>query len=230
MTMTITTAADRAAQIEELHFQYSGGGFSLSIPGLSVRVGEKIGIIGPSGSGKTTLLNLLAGILVPGSGDIAVCGQKVSRLSDAERRRFRIRKIGFVFQDFQLLEYLDILDNILHPYRITPHLALTREVRQKARTLAQSLGMDDKLNRLPQGLSQGERQRAAICRALLPAPGLILADEATGNLDPDNKVKIMELLLNQIDQSGATLVAVTHDTALLDYFDRVIDFNDFRAG
>ena len=143
------------------------------------------------------------------------------------RRDFRIRNIGFVFQDFELLDYLNVLDNILHPYRITAALRLDRTVRERAEGLAERLGVGDKLKRRADDLSQGEKQRVAICRALLPGPRLILADEATGNLDPRNKARILELLFDSVAAHGATLLAVTHDHELLPRFDRVVDFGEF---
>ena len=216
--------------IESLQFAYPEDGFSLQIPAFSVPVGQKLAVIGPSGSGKTTLLNLIAGISRPGSGRIRIAGTPVHELTDAGCRDFRITHIGFVFQDFELLDYLSVLDNILHPYRITRALQLTPEVRRRARELAGQMGIGDKLERHAGDLSQGEKQRAAICRALLPQPKLILADEATGNLDPDNKLRILDLLFNAVDQQGATLLAVTHDHELLPRFDRVVDFHDFRGG
>ena len=214
--------------IESLHFAYPQDGFNLQRPAFSVPVGQKLAIIGPSGSGKTTLLNLIAGIYQPDIGHIRVAGTLIDELSDAGRRDFRITHIGFVFQDFELLDYLTVLDNILHPYRITRALKLTAGVRQRARELAGQMGIGDKLRHHAGELSQGEKQRAAICRALLPQPKLILADEATGNLDPDNKLHILDLLFDAVDQHGATLLAVTHDHELLPRFDRVVDFHDFR--
>ena len=214
--------------IESLQFAYPQDGFSLQVPAFSVPAGQKLAVIGPSGSGKTTLLNLIAGIYRPDTGHIQVAGAPVHELSDAGRRDFRITHIGFVFQDFELLDYLSVLDNILHPYRITRALKLTARVRQRARDLAGQMGIGDKLQRHAGELSQGEKQRAAICRALLPQPKLILADEATGNLDPDNKLHILNLLFDAVDQHGATLLAVTHDHELLPRFDRVVDFHDFR--
>ena len=215
-------------QIKDLHFEYSGGEFQLDIPELSLDPGEKVAVIGPSGSGKTTLLNLIAGILVPIKGRVQVADTMVAELRDSQRRNFRIRNIGFIFQDFELLDYLNVLDNILHPYRITPALKLDREVRQRAAGLAEELGISDKLKRNAGKLSQGEKQRVAICRALLTEPGLILADEATGNLDPENKEKILDLLFRSLDKRKATLLAVTHDHELLPRFDRISDFKQFR--
>ena len=112
-------------KIQNLDFSYLDGGFQLSIPELTVSLYEKVAVIGPSGTGKTTLLNLIAGILLPDTGTVNITDIKVSKLNDAERRNFRINHIGFVFQDFELIDYLNVLDNILHPYRITDSLKLT---------------------------------------------------------------------------------------------------------
>ncbi len=194
---------------------------------ITIAAGEKVAVIGPSGSGKTTLLNLIAGIIAPRAGSIRVGEAQVDQLNDSQRRSFRITNIGFVFQDFELLEYLSVLDNILHPYRISKALKLDQSVRQRAVQLAKQMSISDKLKRSVGKLSQGERQRVAICRAMLTNPDLILADEATGNLDPNNKAHILELLFKSVEDNQATLLAVTHDHELLPNFDRVIDFQTF---
>ena len=214
--------------IEDLEFTYPTGDFRLQIGRFHVDSGEKLALTGPSGSGKTTLLSLVAGIATPASGVVHIGGKAISTLPDAARRAFRITRIGFVFQNFELIEYLSVLDNILHPYRISNALTLDSEVRERASDLATRLGIDDKLTRGVDDLSQGERQRVAICRALVAQPGLILADEATGNLDPENKERILDLLFNEAEAVGATIVAVTHDHSLLPRFDRVVDFSVFR--
>ncbi|MCP4767558.1 MAG: ATP-binding cassette domain-containing protein [Gammaproteobacteria bacterium] len=215
-------------ELKALQFDYQEGDFSLRIPELFIGEGEKVAVIGASGSGKTTLLNLIAGIDVPRQGQINVCETALHDVSDAMRRDFRITHIGFVFQNFELLDYLNLLDNILHPYRISRALKLDSGVRERAQDLARQMGLDHMLHRRSNELSQGERQRAAICRALLPRPKLILADEATGNLDPQNKRTILDLLFNAVDFQDATLLAVTHDHDLLASFDRVIDFRQFH--
>jgi putative ABC transport system ATP-binding protein len=214
--------------INDLEFSYPTGNFLLQIPEFSVEKHEKIAVIGPSGTGKTTLLNLVAGIIVPRRGGIRVNDTPVDQLNDAQRRQFRITNIGFVFQDFELLDYLNVRDNILHPYRISKALQLDSAVRQRAQMLAEEMGIGDKLKRQATDLSQGEKQRAAICRALLPQPRLILADEATGNLDPDNKTRILDLLFRAVQEHDTTLLAVTHDHELLKQFDRIVDFKEFR--
>ena len=213
--------------VTDLHFRYPEGDFDLRIPRLAVGHGERVAVVGPSGSGKTTLLNLVAGILLPEQGTVHCDGSEVSALSDAARRDFRITRIGFVFQDFELLGYLNVLDNVLHPYRISGALKLTREIRERAGDLLQQMGLGDKLVRGVERLSQGEKQRVAICRALLPSPQLVLADEATGNLDPRNKGHILDLLFDVVQAHESTLLAVTHDHELLPRFDRTVDFNDF---
>jgi putative ABC transport system ATP-binding protein len=215
--------------IQSLEFNYPAGGFSLAINQFDVAQGEKLAVIGPSGSGKTTLLNLAAGIIKSERGSIAVANTQIEQLSDAQRRDFRINNIGFVFQDFELIEYLNVMDNIIHPYRITRSLQLTPAVRQRAIQLAEKIGIGDKLKRYANDLSQGEKQRVAICRALLPGPKLVFADEATGNLDPRNKGRILDLLFDNVEEHGTTLLAVTHDHELLPRFDRVVDFLQFRA-
>jgi len=216
--------------IEALRFRYPAGQFNLSIPRFEVADNETVAIIGPSGTGKTTLLNLVAGIVAPFEGSIRVNGIPVHRLGDRERRKFRITTIGFVFQDFELLDYLSVGDNILHPYRITKALTLDATVRRRARSLARAMGIGGKFKQRASKLSQGEKQRAAICRALLPRPRLILADEATGNLDPANKTRILDLLFQAVQDHDTTLLAVTHDHELLSRFGRIVDFSSFQGG
>jgi len=214
--------------VENLTFRYGGTGFELRVPEFLLQDNERVAIVGPSGSGKTTLLNLIAGILTPEAGKIDVAGTDVATLSDAARRRFRASTIGFVFQDFALLDYLTARQNILYPYRITPALSLDAQARDRVETLAASCGIGDKLDRHPAALSQGEQQRVAICRALVTQPKLILSDEATGNLDPDSKARILDLLFEQATVAGAPVLAVTHDHELLPRFGRVLDFAQFR--
>jgi putative ABC transport system ATP-binding protein len=212
----------------DLHFAYPRGGFTLEVPALEVEAGARVAVIGPSGSGKTTLLNLIAGITPADSGQLQVAGTALEGLADSARRAFRARHIGFVFQNFALVDYLDARENILYPYRVGLGLRLDRAARDRAQALAEACGMADKLDRHPGALSQGEQQRIAICRALVAQPGLILADEATGNLDPENKGVILDLLFARAAEAGATVLAVTHDHDLLPRFDRVIDFASLR--
>ena len=209
--------------LRDVRFEYARGGFSLNVAELAIRSGARAAVIGPSGSGKTTLLNLISGIERPRSGGVSTAGVRVDRLSPAARRSFRITKIGFVFQEFLLLEYLDVLDNILYPYRLHRELRLDASVRSRARQLASDLGLRTLLGRLPGELSQGERQRVAIARALVTVPRLILADEPTGNLDPATKQQALDLLFAQCEVRSTTLLMVTHDHGLLDQFSQIVD-------
>jgi len=215
--------------IRDLEFAYSDSDFRLRIAELSVAPATTTAFIGPSGSGKTTLLNLIAGILLPDRGTVETNGTVVTGLSDRERRAFRVEGVGLVFQEFELLEYLTVLDNILLPYRINPVLRLEPDVRDRAAGLAERVGIADKLDRLPRRLSQGERQRAAVCRAVLTDPPLLLTDEPTGNLDPVNREKVLDILFDYVHESGTTLVSVTHDHEILERFEDVVDFRSFHA-
>ena len=214
--------------VENLSFAYPGGDFRLTIPSLILEPGEKVAVVGPSGTGKTTLLNLIAGIVVPSEGRVRLGDDVISGMSDTARRAVRAARIGFVFQDFALLEYLTARENILFPYRIAAGAKLDSDARARADNLAHSCGLEGKLGRKPGALSQGEQQRVALCRALVMQPQIVLADEATGNLDPANKTAILDLLFARTADQGATLLAVTHDHELLPRFDRVIDFSTFR--
>ena len=215
--------------LKNIQFHYPHGDFRLTIEDLRVSRGQKVAVIGPSGSGKTTLLNLIAGILSPTTGQIFVNESEISKIQDVSCRDFRAANVGLVFQEFELLEYLNVLDNILLPYRISPALKLDKDVRERAIQLARDVGIEDYLNRYTHQMSQGQRQRVAICRALLPNPGLLLADEPTGNLDPANKEHVLEILFECVSKTDATLLAVTHDTSIVDRFDSVIDFKQFQS-
>ena len=216
-------------KLTDLEFRYREGEFVLNIPEFAVERGETAAMIGPSGSGKTTLLHLIAGIAVPLAGRVLTNNVEVTQLDDGARRDFRISNIGLVFQEFELLEYLSVLDNILLPYRINPSLHLESIVRERAVILANQVDVGDKIGRYANQLSHGEKQRVAVCRALLPEPSLLLADEPTGNLDPTNKERVLDILFEYAGKAGATLLTVTHDHDLLDRFKRVIDLKEFHG-
>ena len=213
------------AKVREAGFSYGDEGFRLFVPKFDLSSGERVALIGPSGSGKTTFLHLLAGILVPREGLVRVGEKELSRLDDFTRRAFRISNLGLVFQDFRLIEYLNARENMLLPYRLGAELRLKESVLDRMRILAERLRVSGLLDSPVKRLSQGERQRIAIGRALLVRPGMILADEPTGNLDPSGKQRIMDLLFDQALELEATLIVVTHDHASLDRFDRVVDFD-----
>lgn len=214
-------------RLEEVEFRYHGDDFRLRVPALAIEAGSTAAVVGPSGSGKTTLLSLIAGILAPHRGAIETAGTRLDLLPDAARRDFRARRIGLVFQEFELLEYLTVLDNILLPYHLNRSLRSMPDVPERAADLAEKVGMGDKLQRYPDRLSHGERQRVAVCRALLPRPRLLLADEPTGNLDQANASRVLDTLLDYARDSGATFLMVTHDRSLLPRFARTIDMKLF---
>ncbi len=197
----------------------------MQVPSWSVPAGQSVALIGPSGSGKTTLLHLLAGILVPARGKIRLGDVELTKLSESERRRLRLISLGLVFQEFELIEHLSLEENLLLPYRLHSALCLGRDERLRARQLAERLGLGDKLSRHPRALSQGERQRVAVGRALLLKPHLILADEPTGNLDPESKQRVMELLWEHVRTGPATLIVATHDYPSLAQFESVLDMH-----
>ena len=213
--------------LKDLRFRYPDSDFELSIERLDIARGDTVALIGPSGSGKTTLLNLIAGVNTADSGSVRVDGIEHSKTPEKERRAYRLNHVGMVFQNFELLDYLSVLDNILLPLRIGAATKITDAHRQRAQQIAQRVGISDKLQRYPQQLSQGERQRVAVSRALLLEPNLVLADEPTGNLDPASKQVVLQLLLDYARDHHATLVTATHDLALLDQFKHVVDFDSF---
>ena len=212
-------------ELNDVKFQYPNADVAFYFEKELIDSGSKTAIIGPSGFGKTTLLNLLAGILIPESGSIAINGNEISKFNDKERRNYRISNIGFVFQDFRLIPYLNILDNILLPYRLNNSLKFDTTLNKKAEDLANKMGIVGKLKKYASQLSHGERQRVAICRALINDPEIILADEPTGNLDPQNKRKIIDILFDYVEENKSTLITVTHDTDMLKGFNQIIDFS-----
>ncbi|RKX26672.1 MAG: ABC transporter ATP-binding protein [Candidatus Zixiibacteriota bacterium] len=216
--------------LNHVEFKYSNSGFGMRVPSLTIEAGSKAALVGPSGSGKTTLLHIIAGIRVPEQGEVEVCGVDLASSADAARRDFRISTIGFVFQDFELIDYLDVNENILLPYLINNSLKFDSTVREAARSLAESMGLGNKLTRRIDRLSHGERQRVAICRALLLSPRILLADEPTGNLDPKNKERILRILFDCATNANAALLVVTHDYNLLGGFDQVVDCQQFQVG
>ena len=226
-----STSCDKSERemirLDDLKFRYPSSNYQISIPELIIKSEASAAVVGPSGSGKTTLLHLMAGILKPTSGALQVGDVMLSSLNESARRDFRIRKVGMVFQEFELIEYLTVLDNVLLPFRINPIQSVSDTARRRAIELLSSVGLKDHHARSVTRLSQGERQRVAICRALVAEPSLLLADEPTGNLDPDTSRQIVDLLLTAVRDRGMTLLMVTHDHSLLNRFDRVIDFQQF---
>ncbi len=185
----------------------------LSIDHLEIPDGSQWVVTGKSGSGKTTFLNLIAGILLPDRGQVVVEGVEVSGLPEAKRDLFRARKIGFVFQTFHLLPGFTALENVQ-----LGMLFAGRKDRAKAEGLLERVGLSDRMKYHPAEMSVGQQQRVAIARALANDPALILADEPTGNLDPETGVVVLDLLREVCRTGGTTLVAVTHQPQVVEAF------------
>ncbi len=215
--------------VHDLTFSYKEDGFSLHVPNLTVGAGEKVAVVGPSGCGKTTLINLLCGILVPATGTIKFNDIDISKLDYEDRQDLRAVKMGLVFQEFELLEYLNVLENILLPFRVNQILTLDSAVSDRARSLAEEVGLGGKIFRYPEHLSQGERQRTAVCRAMVSRPAVIYGDEPTGNLDPRNRDQVMEILFHYSETDRVPLIVVTHDPELQASFDRTINILEFSS-
>ena len=211
-------------QIESLSKSYLGPMGAISAVdevSLAVDAGEFVVVQGPSGCGKTTLLLAAGALLQPTRGRVLLKGQDPYKLSSGQRAAFRAVNVGFVFQQFHLVPYLDVLDNIL-----APMLALgpDGDVPARARELAERFGLTDRLRHVPAALSTGERQRVALARALLNKPKLLLADEPTGNLDADNGQIVLRCLADFARDGGAVLL-VTHEPGTGDYASRIVKMN-----
>lgn len=190
---------------------------------FSMEKGEMAAIVGQSGSGKTTLLNLLGAIDKPTSGKVLLGGQDIHSLSDQASAKLRRQKIGYIYQDFKLLPILTAKENILLPAILDGRKPPAHQVR----ALADRLGIGDRLNHLPSQMSGGQRQRAAIARALVNQPSILLADEPTGNLDKASAQEVLELLL-KLNHEGNTILLVTHEERFADLCPRKITLSDGR--
>jgi putative ABC transport system ATP-binding protein len=200
------------------------GGVVRAVDGMHLRVlpGESLAITGPSGCGKSTLLGLIAGLDVPTSGTVSIDGREISSMPDEERARIRRHDIGLVFQSDNLLPFLTATENV------SVHLSLDDRDGDHARSVAilSRSGLADEIDKLPDQLSGGERQRVAVARALVHRPRLIVADEPTGSLDPDNAMAVVDLLLAAQHETGATLVLVTHEPSVAERLERVVALRD----
>jgi putative ABC transport system ATP-binding protein len=191
---------------------------------LSIEPGEMVSIVGPSGSGKSTILNLLTGIDRPTAGEVQVDGQRIDLLNEEKLAEWRGRRVGIVFQFFQLLPTLTALENAVLPMDFAG-LGRGRERLERAARNLEMVGLGDKLNHLPSELSGGEQQRVAIARALACDPVLLVGDEPTGNLDTETATRMLDLL-SSLNQSGMTVVYVTHDAGLASRARRTIAIRD----
>ncbi|QSA96996.1 ABC transporter ATP-binding protein [Methylococcus sp. EFPC2] len=191
---------------------------------LAINAGETLAIVGASGSGKSTLLGLLAGLDLPSSGTVHLCGTSLSALNEDGRAALRARHVGFVFQSFQLLGHLTALENVMLPLE----LAGERDAREPARAMLERVGLGHRLKHYPRQLSGGEQQRVALARAFVTAPPILFADEPTGNLDSRTGAHVIDLLFELNRERGATLVLVTHDQALADSCARTVRLDGGR--
>jgi putative ABC transport system ATP-binding protein len=228
--------ADSVVRVEDLRFRWTAADpFRLDIPRFEIATGESVFLHGPSGSGKSTLLALLAGILRPASGRIRILDQELTRLGPAARDRFRGDHIGFIFQQFNLIPYLSVVDNVLLPCRFSKRRRGRvadpgKGLHAEAERLLQRLDMaSDLWKRDATALSVGQQQRVAAARALIGKPEVVIADEPTSSLDAERQVAFLELLKQECGEVGASLLFVSHDLRLATTFDRMLEVSTLSA-
>ena len=200
-------------KIEGLEKTYSSGTKELTVLdniSFEVSSGQTFSIVGPSGSGKTTLLGLCAGLDQPNSGTVELCGYNIQQLNQDERAQLRNQKVGFIFQNFQLLPTLTALENVSVPLELQG----VKKASAKAKELLEKVGLGQRIHHYPSQLSGGEQQRVALARAFSNEPDILFADEPTGNLDDETGEKVINLLFELNKEAGTTLVIITHDLDL----------------
>jgi ABC-type lipoprotein export system ATPase subunit len=216
-------------RLHDLRKTYSLGEVSVPVlKGVSLEIvrGEMVALMGASGSGKSTLMNILGCLDRPTSGQYWLDGQEVSQLSGDERALIRNRKIGFVFQSFNLLARTSALENVIMPLAYTNALLSKREARVRGTAMLERVGLGDRLDHQPSQLSGGQQQRVAIARALINQPQIVFADEPTGNLDSKTSKEVLKMFQDLSEEDGITVVLVTHDPGVADYARRVIRISD----
>lgn len=216
-------------RLDSVRFYWSKNkDFKIFIPELKISQGEKVLLLGESGSGKTTLLSLISGFLSPISGDIYLNEKNINSLSARNRDQYRSDNIGIIFQQFNLLPYANVIDNIILPLYFSKVRA-SKIINQKetALNLCKSLRLPDTVTSMQaSNLSVGQQQRVAVARALIGNPSLVIADEPTSSLDSDAQNIFLDLMFAQIEKNNSSLLMVSHDISLSSYFDRVIDINE----
>jgi len=214
--------------VQNLKKSYTSGSKNLNVlENISFDIEEKetFAIVGPSGSGKTTLFGLCAGLDQPDSGNIELCGTMINELNEDQRAQLRNQKVGFVFQDFQLIPTLTALENVAVPLE----LRADKSAMKTGKELLEKVGLGDRFDHYPSQLSGGEQQRVALARAFSTQPDILFADEPTGNLDEETGKKVIELLIELNRESGTTLVIVTHDMELAKKTQRILKLKGGRV-
>lgn len=225
------TSSNILIEVRDLQFEYTDGTSVLNIPEFSVVRGEELFLYGPSGTGKTTLLEILAGVLKPSKGTLKILGCDLVKMSDSERDSFRSEHMGYIFQNFNLIPYLSVQENIELPLHLSP----ARRARLGSvgtdlviRGLCGNLGIGDLLGKSVGALSVGQQQRVAVARALLGKPDLLLADEPTSALDADHREKFLKLMFELSELYGTTVVFVSHDRSMEKLFSRSISLDSIN--
>jgi putative ABC transport system ATP-binding protein len=216
-------------QLDDVRYRWPGrASFELYVPGLTLAKAETVLLLGESGSGKSTLLSLICGTIIAQSGQVSVAGDDIASLSAGRRDSYRAEQIGLIFQQFNLLPFASVLDNILLPLLFAPRRrSRVKDVNAEAIRLCHDLGLPDEVISARAGaLSVGQQQRVAAARALIGTPPLIIADEPTSSLDASTQATFLELLFAQSRAHDTTLLMVSHDARLSDQFDRVIHMAD----
>ena len=216
-------------RLEDIRYRWPGrASFGLHVPDLTLAPAETVLLLGESGSGKSTLLSLICGTIIAGSGRISVAGIDIAALSAGKRDRFRAEQIGLIFQQFNLLPFASVQDNILLPLQFAPERRKrVADLQAEAKRLCRDLGLPDGMMSARAGaLSVGQQQRVAAARALIGTPPLIIADEPTSSLDAATQATFLELLFAQSRAHGTTLLMVSHDARLSGQFDRVLHMAD----
>lgn len=222
---------DTVISLQGVTFGWSGEAPFLEVDSFAVNRGEEIFIRGKSGSGKSTLLSLISGLLLPTSGDIWFLDKKINLLGSAERDRLRGDHIGFIFQQFNLIPYLSVEENILLPLSFSEYRRqkIGNRGREECQRLLKELQLDVPLSKRADALSVGQQQRVAAARALIASPEVVIADEPTSSLDPDAGGDFINLLFSECEQRGAALLFVSHDPQWLSRFSRVEEMAQFTT-
>lgn len=215
--------------LEKVHYRWPGKrSFGINITALELAPAETVLLLGESGSGKSTLLSLICGTILPQSGSVRVAGGNIAALTAGQRDRFRAEQIGLIFQQFNLLPFASVRDNIMLPLKFAPERkARVSDQSAEAERLCLALGLPKGITSARAGtLSVGQQQRVAAARALIGTPPIVIADEPTSSLDAASQSSFLEMLFNQSQSHGTTLLMVSHDARLAPQFDRVIQMND----